>query len=75
MLRALETVGMEGYANRLIGDMSGGQQQRVMVARVLAGCPEIMLLDEPITGIDTDTASHALQSAFPLKQGKRGLPS
>ncbi len=50
--RALALVGMEAFADRLIGNLSGGQQQRVMIARVLAGEPEIMLLDEPTTGID-----------------------
>ncbi|MDP4108925.1 MAG: metal ABC transporter ATP-binding protein [Bacillota bacterium] len=53
---ALKLVGMQDYSKRLIGDMSGGQQQRVMIARVLAGEPELMLLDEPTTGIDAESA-------------------
>lgn len=59
---ALKLVDMEAYADRLIGNLSGGQQQRVMIARVLAGQPEIMLLDEPTTGID----AASVQSLYKL---------
>lgn len=61
-LRALGMVGMEAYAKRLVGELSGGQQQRVMLARVLAGGPEIMLLDEPTAGVDEG----AIQSLYGL---------
>lgn len=49
---ALEQVGMEDFQDRPIGSLSGGQQQRVFLARALAQEGEILLLDEPLAGID-----------------------
>lgn len=49
----LEQVGMYELRHRQISQLSGGQQQRVFVARALAQQGDIMLLDEPLTGVDT----------------------
>ncbi|MDR1943960.1 MAG: ABC transporter ATP-binding protein [Synergistaceae bacterium] len=59
---ALEQAGMEEFAKRRIGDLSGGQLQRAMLASVLVNDPELLLLDEPTSGVD----SSAVQSLFDL---------
>jgi manganese/iron transport system ATP-binding protein len=50
---ALAVVNMTGLAKRQIGELSGGQQQRMFIARALAQGAELMLMDEPLTGLDT----------------------
>lgn len=52
---ALERVGMYEYRDRSISDLSGGQQQRVFLARALAKQADLLILDEPFTGVDQKT--------------------
>lgn len=49
---ALEAVDMADHATRPIGELSGGQKKRVMLARALAQKAKILLLDEPLAGVD-----------------------
>jgi manganese/iron transport system ATP-binding protein len=52
---ALERVGMSDLRRRQIGELSGGQRKRVFLARALAQEGQIILLDEPFTGVDVKT--------------------
>lgn len=50
----LESVGLAGFSERSIERLSGGEAKRVAVARSLAPGPRVLLLDEPLTGLDQD---------------------
>ena len=52
---ALAEVGMQDYASRQISQLSGGQQQRVFIARALVQDAPILILDEPLAGVDAAT--------------------
>lgn len=52
---ALSRVSMTAFAGRQIGELSGGQKKRVFLARALAQQSQIILLDEPFTGVDMTT--------------------
>ena len=52
---ALERVGMSDFRTRQIGELSGGQKKRVFLARALAQDAQVILLDEPFTGVDVKT--------------------
>jgi ABC-type Mn2+/Zn2+ transport system ATPase subunit len=66
--RSLEVVGMTGYANRQISQLSGGQQQRMFIARALAQEAELMLMDEPLTGLDVPAQEEIFRILEQLRQ-------
>jgi manganese/iron transport system ATP-binding protein len=67
---ALETVQLSDLAARQIGQLSGGQQQRMFIARALAQEAELMLMDEPLSGLDTPAQEGLLELLDTLRDQK-----
>jgi ABC-type Mn2+/Zn2+ transport system ATPase subunit len=65
----LEQVGAGHLAGKRIGELSGGQQQRVFLARALAQEAELLLLDEPLNGLDTPSREAILNILDDLGRG------
>lgn len=66
--QALEVVRLEDLAGRQISELSGGQQQRMFIAQALAQEAELMLLDEPFTGLDITSMEEIFQILTQLQQ-------
>lgn len=66
--RCLADCGATHLAHRRLSDLSGGQKQRVLIARALAAEPEILVLDEPLAGIDITTQQALLKLLKDLKE-------
>ncbi|MGB7873224.1 MAG: metal ABC transporter ATP-binding protein [Anaerolineales bacterium] len=64
---ALEIVNLTDLSKRQIGELSGGQQQRMFIARALAQEAELMLMDEPLSGLDTPSQEGILALLDELK--------
>ena len=67
---ALRETGVYDLRHRHIGDLSGGQRQRVLLARMLARQGHLLLLDEPLTGVDVTTQEQLM--ALLRRQAERG---
>ncbi len=65
---ALQKVWLHELSHRRIGDLSGGQQQRVFIAKALVNDPQILILDEPVTGIDSQSKELFYQILHDLNQ-------
>jgi len=57
----IENLGIKDLLNRYPTGLSGGEARRCQLARILAGSPSVILLDEPLSGQDTDTAARTAQ--------------
>ncbi len=67
---ALETVDLSDLSSRQIGQLSGGQQQRMFIARALAQEADLMLMDEPLNGLDAPSQEGILVLLDRLKKEK-----
>ncbi|TVQ35865.1 MAG: metal ABC transporter ATP-binding protein [Geminicoccaceae bacterium] len=70
-LAALAEVGMQDYAQRQISQLSGGQQQRVFIARALVQNAPILILDEPLAGVDAATEEIIINLLKRLRDERR----
>ncbi len=68
--RSLEVVGLADLAGLHIAELSGGQQQRMFIARALAQEAELMLMDEPLTGLDLPAQEDILHILDDLRRHK-----
>ena len=68
---ALARVNMQDFRHRQIGELSGGQRKRVFLARALAQDGQVILLDEPFTGVDVKTEDQIVQLLRDLRDEGR----
>lgn len=67
----MELMGISSLADRCYRELSGGQQQRVLLARALCATDKLLLLDEPVSGLDPEASGHMYELIASLN--KRGI--
>ncbi|MDD5053216.1 MAG: metal ABC transporter ATP-binding protein [Sulfuricurvum sp.] len=71
IVEAMELMGVADLSDRLIGNLSGGQRQRVMIARALASKPDVLIVDEPNTGVDVESQHRFYELLRTLNRTKK----
>ena len=71
IIRSLATVKMDSFRNQLIGSLSGGQRQKIFIARAIMGTPELIVLDEPSSGIDVKSQAEIYSVIKKLNTSKK----
>ncbi|MDO8142317.1 MAG: ABC transporter ATP-binding protein [Candidatus Brocadiales bacterium] len=69
--QCLKDVGMLDMRRKLFSELSGGQKQRILIARALATRPNVLLLDEPITGVDVLAQKKIIELISDLHQKRQ----
>ncbi|WP_026882100.1 metal ABC transporter ATP-binding protein [Clostridium akagii] len=69
--RSLSIVKMGNFKNQLIGSLSGGQRQKIFIARAIMGVPELIVLDEPSSGIDVKSQAEIYSVIKDLNTAKK----
>lgn len=73
MAQIVSEAGLEGLEGRLFGELSGGQQRRVLFGIALAGDPDLLVFDEPTTGLDVEARHRLWDTLRGLARSGRGV--
>jgi zinc transport system ATP-binding protein len=64
--QAIDAVGLSDRRRSMVATLSGGQQRRVLIARALAGRPEVLIMDEPTAGVDAENQQALVRTLLSL---------
>lgn len=73
MARVVAAAGLDGLEGRMFGELSGGQQRRVLFGIALAGDPDLLVFDEPTTGLDVEARRRQWATLRELARSGRGV--
>jgi ABC-2 type transport system ATP-binding protein len=73
MAQVVAAAGLDGLEGRMFGELSGGQQRRVLFAIALAGDPDLVVVDEPTTGLDVEARRGLWATLRELARSGRGV--
>lgn len=73
MAQVVRAAGLDGLESRMFGELSGGQQRRVLFGIALAGDPELLVFDEPTTGLDVEARRGLWATLRDLARSGRGV--